>query len=124
MKEQEDKQELLRRLIEVWYMIKITFTPKKYAVDIKGHAECGEKGNDIVCSAVSALFYTLGQCLYESKGMLTEEPTFTDKDGEGHLSCVPKAEYEGNIARSYWTIMQGFMLISGNFPDNVKIFIK
>ena len=105
-------------------MIKITFMPDKFDIAIKGHAECGENGKDIVCSAVSTLFYTLGQSLYESKEMLEGEPVFSDKDGKGHLSCVPKAEFEGNIARSYWTIMQGFMLISGNFPDNVKIFVK
>ena len=104
-------------------MIKVTFIPKEYDLTIKGHAESGEKGHDIVCSAVSVLFYTLGQSLVESNEML-EANSFTDKDGEGHLSCVPKKEYEGNIARSYWTIMQGFMLIAGNYPKNVKIFLK
>lgn len=105
-------------------MIKITIKPDEYQLKIKGHAECGEKGHDIVCSAVSTLFYTLGQTLYESQEMLHKKPIFTDKDGEGFLKCVPKKEFEGNIARSYWTIVQGFMLVAGNYPENVKIFLK
>lgn len=104
-------------------MIKVMFTTNEYGIAIEGHAGCGEKGYDIVCSAASVLFYTYGQSLSESKEML-EEDTFIDKDGYGHCACVPKKEYEGNIARSYWTIMQGFMLLAGNYPDNVKIFLK
>lgn len=105
-------------------MIKVTFTPSKYDLTIKGHAGCGEKGQDIVCSAASILFYTYGQSLSESKDMLEGDMEFTDKDGEGHCACTPKKEYAGNIARSYWTIMQGFILLAGNYPDNVKIFMK
>ncbi len=105
-------------------MIKITVKPDEFQVKIKGHAEHGENGNDIVCSAVSTLFYTLGQTLYESQEMLVKNPIFTDKDGEGFCKCVPKKEYEGNIARSYFTILQGFMLIAGNYPKNVKIYMK
>lgn len=105
-------------------MIKVTFTPDKYDLAIEGHAGCGEKGQDIVCSAASILFYTYGQSLSESKDMLEGDMEFTDKDGEGHCACTPKKEYEGNIARSYWTVMQGFILLAGNYPDNVKIFMK
>lgn len=105
-------------------MIKVTIKPDDYQVKIKGHAECGEKGNDLVCCAVSTLFYTLGQSYMESERMLQKKPVFTDKDGEGFCKCVPKKEYEGNIARSLWTIIQGFMLVSANYPDNVKIFLK
>lgn len=105
-------------------MIKITVKPDDYEVKIVGHAESGNKGEDIVCSAVSTLFYTLGQTLYESKEMLKEEFIFEDEDGKGYLKCLPKKEYEGNIARSYYTILQGFALVAGNYPENVKIFVK
>ena len=105
-------------------MIKITFRPDDFDVVVDGHADFAEKGNDIVCSAVSTLFYTLGQTLFESREMLSEDVIFEDKDGKGHLKCVPKSEYVGNIARSFLTIMQGFLLVAGNYPDNVKVFLK
>ena len=102
-------------------MINITFNPKSFTLDITGHAEHGKKGEDIVCSAISTLFYTLAEALYESKAMLTEDIDFSDEDGNGHLSCKPKAEFEGNIARTYWTILIGFELVAKNYEKNVNL---
>lgn len=104
-------------------MINITFNPKTFTLDITGHAEHGKKGEDIVCSAISSLFYTLAEALYESREMLSEDLVFSDEDGNGHLSCKPKAEYEGNIARTYWTILVGFDLVAKNYKKNVNLLI-
>jgi len=106
-------------------MIKIKFNPDKYELEVKGHANFDEKGRDIVCSAISTLFYTLAQCVCDSKDMLTEEPEIDiQPGGEGRISCKPKAEYEGNIARTYWTILTGLNLIAENYKKNVKMFVK
>lgn len=102
-------------------MITITFNPKKLELQIAGHADFGKKGEDIVCSAVSTLFYTLGQALFESREMLKESPTINDEEGNGFISCKPKPEYEGNIARTYWTILIGFQLIEQNYENYLKI---
>ena len=104
-------------------MINITFNPKTFTLDINGHAEHGKKGEDIVCSAISTLFYTLAQALYESKEMLSEDIVFSDEDGNGHLSCNPKAEYEGNVSLIYWTILTGFDLVSKNYEKNVNLLV-
>ena len=104
-------------------MINITFNPKTFTLDITGHAEHGKKGEDIVCSAISTLFYTLAQALYESKEMLSEDIVFSDEDGNGHLSCKPKAEYEGNVSLIYWTILTGFDLVSKNYEKNVNLLV-
>lgn len=104
-------------------MIKITFNPEEYSLQIKGHANHGKKGEDIVCAAVSTLFYTLGEALYDSRDMLEEKYTFKDDKGKGFISCRPKPEYEGNIARTYWTILVGFELIAKNYDKNVKLTI-
>lgn len=105
-------------------MINITFNPNTFTLDITGHAEHGKKGEDIVCSAISTLFYTLAEALYESREMLAEDIAFSDEDGNGHLSCKPKAEYEGNIARTYWTILVGFDLVAKNYKKNVTLCVK
>ena len=104
-------------------MINITFDPKTFTLDITGHAEHGKKGEDIVCSAISTLFYTLAQSLYESKHMMSEDIAFSDEDGNGHLSCKPKAEYEANVSLIYWTILTGFELVEKNYKKNVNLLV-
>ena len=104
-------------------MINITFNPSTFTLDITGHAGHGEKGEDIVCSAISTLFYTLAQSLYESKHMMSEDIAFSDEDGNGHLSCKPKAEYEANVSLIYWTILTGFELVEKNYKKNVNLLV-
>ena len=102
-------------------MINITFNPETFTLDVTGHAEHGKKGEDIVCSAISTLFYTLAESLYNSKTMLAEDIDFSDEDGNGHLSCKPKAEYEANVSLIYWTILNGFQLVAENYKKNVNL---
>jgi uncharacterized protein YsxB (DUF464 family) len=104
-------------------MIKITFNPKKYDIKITGHANHGKKGEDIVCAAISTLFYTLGECLYESRDMLDGDFIFDNDNGKGHIWCRPKKEFEGNIARTYLTVMIGFDMVAKNYEKNVKLVI-
>ena len=102
-------------------MINITFKPETLEMEIEGHSGHGEKGKDIVCSAISSLFYTLGEAIYQSKAMLVEEPIFKDEEGKGYLCCKPKEEYAGNIARSYWTILVGMEMVADNYPKHVTL---
>ena len=104
-------------------MINIEFNPNTFTLDITGHAEHGEKGEDIVCSAISTLFYTLGQSLYESRKMMAEDIYFSDEDGNGHISCKPKKEYEANVSLIYWTILNGFELVAKNYEKNVNLSV-
>lgn len=104
-------------------MINIKFNPKTFTLDITGHAEYGKKGEDIVCSAISTLFYTLAQALYLYDDMMEEGISFSDADGNGHLSCKPKAEYEQNIVLIYWTILNGFEIVAENYKENVKLSV-
>ena len=104
-------------------MITITFRPNTLELEINGHAGQNKKGEDIVCSAISTLFYTLGQALIDSEEMLEEKITFKDEDGAGYLSCKPKEEYKGNIVRSYWTILEGFRLVAENYEKYVKLSV-
>lgn len=116
-------QELLHRLIEEDSMIKIVFNPNTYALDVTGHAEYGKKGEDIVCAAISTLFYTLGESLYKSRQMIEDDFIFENEDGNGHIECKPKAEYEANVSLIYWTILNGFELVAENYKENVTLHI-
>ena len=63
-------------------MIEIKFKPKTMMVKVTGHAGQAEKGQDIVCSAVSILFYTLAQAVTTSRDALEDEPLIIINDGE------------------------------------------
>ena len=105
-------------------MISIKFAPTAFRLDITGHAEHGKKGEDIVCAAVSALFYTLAQTLYESRNMMEEDIVMSDEDGNGHIECRPKADYEANISLIYWTILTGFQLLADNYKKNISLSVE
>ena len=116
-------QEHLHKQIRSIIMIDITFKPNTFTLDIKGHAEHGKKGEDIVCAAISTLFYTLGESLFVSREMMAEDIVFSDENGNGHISCKPKAEYEANVSLIYWTILNGFELVAKNYRKNVKLSV-
>ena len=105
-------------------MINITFNPSEYALEVTGHAGQDVKGHDIVCSAMSMLLYTLAQAITESERMLEESPTVKMKDGNGYIKCRPKKLYEGNIARSYWTVLCGIELLAAEYPQYITFRVK
>ena len=105
-------------------MINIEFNPNTFTLDVSGHAEHGKKGEDIVCAAISTLFYTLAETLYSAKHMMSEDIAFSDEDGNGHISCKPKAEYEANISLIYWTILKGFEMVSKEYEKNVTLTVS
>ena len=102
-------------------MIEIKFEPKTFTLDVTGHAEHGKKGEDIVCSAISILFYTLAESLNKVKHLMQEDIDITNEDGNGHISCKPKEEYEANVSLIYWTILNGMELIAKNYEKNVSL---
>ena len=103
-------------------MIKVTFNPETLELKLDGHANYEESGKDIVCSAVSTLFYTLGNALFQSVDMLEEPPTFNEE--KGYLCCKAKEEYKGNIVRTYWTILVGLEMVAENYPENVSFKVE
>ena len=104
-------------------MIEIKFDPKTFTLDVTGHAEHGKKGEDIVCAAISTLFYSLAESLYNARNMMAEDVVFSDEDGNGHISCKPKEEYKANVSLIYWTILNGFEMIAENYEKNVSLTV-
>lgn len=105
-------------------MLNITFKPKTLELEITGHAKYGNEGGDIVCAAISSLFYTLYETLNQSAEMQEKAPKFKDEYGDGYLRSYPKKEYEGNIACIYRTILIGLELIAKNYTKNVAFKVE
>ena len=104
-------------------MIEINFKPSEFKLDVSGHAEYAKKGEDIVCSAISTLFYTLAESLLQSKHMVEGDVEIITEDGNGYISCKPKEEYEANVSMIYWTVLNGFELVAKNYEKNVNLLV-
>lgn len=101
-------------------MIKVTFEAETMELTMEGHAGAAEKGKDIVCSAVSTLFYTLSYALAENGNAFEQVPEVEIRDGYGRIQCVPKEEYAGMIQLIYWTVLIGLEKIAENNPKFVS----
>ncbi len=105
-------------------MIEIKFMPKELKLSVTGHAGYAEKGKDIVCSAVSALFYTLAQAIVNSKDLLEEPPVINIEDGNGTVSCKPKQAFLGTIQRTYWTVLTGIEILAGEYKEYINFSVE
>lgn len=101
-------------------MINITIDPEQFELKISGHANYDEKGKDIVCAAVSILFYTLADAL-QSTPHIIEKLDKAIGDEESSIKCVPKAEYISNVALMYWMTLNGMQLIADDYSDYVSL---
>ncbi len=87
-----------------------------YSCEVKGHAYMGEKGLDIVCSAVSALTQTalLGLGKY-----LAHPLAYDVRDGSLVFTLTePPNEKTDAILE---TMLLGLLEIAGSYRKNVKI---
>ena len=105
-------------------MINITFNPQSLELEVTGHAGADEKGKDIVCSAVSMLFYTLADSLNRSEEMLKKHPIIKMEDGNGYIKCRPRKEFQGNITLIYWTILNGYQLLAEEYSEYITFNVK
>ena len=92
----------------------ITVNILKNKVIIKGHAGYGPKGQDIVCSAVSSLFYALKGYL-EKRGCLKG---FKAESGNAVIAFTN----EGKDGLLMFT--EGANVIEETYPDFVKVIVN
>jgi uncharacterized protein YsxB (DUF464 family) len=90
---------------------------KSFEIESKGHAGYGEKGKDIVCSAVSILLYTLVDSIDERDLLLP--PVVFFEEGNTFISLHPKEEKRQKICGILRVIANGFELLQTNFKKNV-----
>lgn len=108
-------------------MITVTYRPKKRSLTIKGHANAGEKGFDIICASVSTVFYNLCQMMREYDHKAFVKPIeMQDISGSAKLQVTPASGYETWIDHDMLYALTGFKLLAGNFPQyvNLKVMQK
>ena len=95
-------------------MIEINISEAGIKVD--GHAGYGEKGKDIICSAVSILVFNL----INSIEALTEDVIEYQGDNPGHINIIFKSLSErGNLLVDSFFI--GISEIIRAYPEYVKL---
>lgn len=90
---------------------------------LEGHAGGGAKGQDLVCAAVSALTYTLGEALerMHQHRMLLHEPKVETAPGMAEIVAIPRQEFMQEVLLAYWVIEAGLHALGRNYPKSVKI---
>lgn len=110
-------------------MINIKYKESKngFRLDLEGHANSpySRVGEDGVCSAVSILATTLAKSVSdaEKSGMLTDKAVINlgeDGCGIGRVSCRVDRRYHATMKLLYAQIINGFMLMALNFPNEVS----
>lgn len=103
-------------------MIKITYNPRKWILDVEGHAEAGPYGQDLVCCAVSVLVQTLAETLKRTEPMLNGLVAEVEP-GKAHIQCAPMRVAVDKTLRSYHQTMIGLRALEDEFPKNIKIHV-
>lgn len=101
-------------------MVTIRYFPQENRVTVQGHAGSGEKGRDLVCSAVSALTYTLAENV-NGLGGLAKDVVLRLTPGDAEISCRAEPEYRAVVQLIFDTIMTGYQLLGGKYPQYVAV---
>ncbi len=105
-------------------MTQITFTQyyDTYLFECKGHTGYSSCGRDILCSAVSCLCYTLDRYLTgaREKGLIEN---YRSDFSEGNVSIsfeYADISFPFAAEEAVRAILEGFVLLSENFPDHIS----
>lgn len=105
-------------------MIEVNYHRKHHAVEVTGHACCGESGHDLVCAGVSALVLTLAQNV---ASLVTQKNVYSHtvcvKEGSAEIRCTPNARMRAVVSLIYDSICSGFDVMQTLYPENIRVHI-
>jgi uncharacterized protein YsxB (DUF464 family) len=92
-------------------------------LDVKGHAGLAPQGEDIVCSAVSILVYTLVRAIegMVERDELNDTTVVKLESGDTSISISPRFIYRREARLIFDTICDGFELIAHDYPQYVVL---
>ena len=101
-------------------MINVKYLRDKQKLIVKGHAESGEKGHDLVCASASILTYTLGLFVKNmtDNGQVKKATGRLDS-GDSEVSCKVKG-HEAAVTLVFDSICAGFDLLAKSYPENLN----
>ena len=95
-------------------MTKITYNGD-FSITIDGHSGYAERGHDIVCAAVSALWFALKAAVMQRGNVFCDE-----KDGHAALSCIPREECEHDVRVIFDTVTSAMKALAESYSEYVS----
>lgn len=106
-------------------MITVTYYRDINRVEVKGHAQSGEAGHDLVCASASMLVYTLAAFARNtSKAKQSHKLVLKLNNGDSEVACKAKRPYKTAITLVFDSICAGFELLARSYPDNISYEIR
>jgi len=103
-------------------MIEVTYDRKRWILKVKGHAQSGEAGHDLVCAAASILVYTLAgnvaQMSADKKRI--RRPKIDIKEGDTTIACAPVHGMQAVTTMIFDAICAGYDVLQQKYPENIK----
>ena len=102
-------------------MTHINYHRDSHIVTATGHAGFAPVGQDIVCSAISILLYTLAADIGEGveAGMVQRQDVQLNP-GESAVSCVPHSAFKVPVTWMFDAVCSGFTLLAQQYPEFVS----
>lgn len=105
--------------------VKLYYNPNagNIKLRIRGHANAGEYGEDLICAAVSALAITAGECAcyLHSRELLKRTPLVHLKRGDTTVIVTPREDALAEAILCFWTIQVGMHALAKRYPDYVNL---
>ena len=106
-------------------MITVVYHRDRNRVEVKGHAQSGEAGHDLVCASASILVYTLASFVENMKrAKQVYNPTTELKEGDALIYCDAPNKYKHSITLVFDSICGGFEILAKDYPDNIKFEMR
>lgn len=106
-------------------MIEVVYDRKALSLSVKGHAQSGEPGHDLVCAAASILVYTLASNVLniaDDKKHI-RRPNINIEEGDASISCTPIHGMQAVTTLIFDSICSGFDILAQRCPDNIQYTI-
>ena len=104
---------------------KCSVDPKKSTIRIllRGHANAGPRGKDLVCAGVSTLALTAANVagLLHRAGLLWCRPRITLRPGYAEILATPKVDHEAEVLMAFWTVQAGLHVLAENYPQYIRL---
>lgn len=107
-------------------MIDVRYNRKEISLTVKGHAQSGEAGHDLVCAAATILVYTLaanvsGLCDDRAHA---RRPVIKLSEGDAIVKCSPVHGMKTVATLIFDSVCSGYEILASEYPENVRYTVE
>ena len=105
-------------------MITAVYNRKKNRLTVKGHANSGEEGHDLVCASASILAYTLAASVQNmASRQQVLNPVIRLEKGEAVVKCDSN-RFRSVVTLMFDTVCAGFELLEKRYPQYISYTVQ